>query len=197
MQIIAVLLARGPARFGLLRAVSWCWIIMLCGCATGPEIRVDMDPSANLRSYHTFAFFDAVSTDSGPYSSLLSSRLKQSTRAQLERLGFVYAEAEAEPDLRVNFFLKVVDKQQVRSSPSGYYGYRSGYYGTWSGYPYVETIDYREGTLSIDLVDAKRKQLVWQGVAEGEVQDEAVKNPGPAVDKVVSKIFSNFPYPPQ
>ena len=48
----------------------------------------------------------------------------------------------------MNFFVKVVDKQQLRSNP-GFYGYRAGYYGTWTGYPYVETIEYREGTLSI------------------------------------------------
>lgn len=181
----------------LLRAVAFSCLIALCGCATGPEVRVDVDPSVNLRNYHTFAFFEPVSTDSGSYSSLVSARLKQSTRAQLERLGFVYAEAGSEPDLRLNFFLKVVDKQRLRSEPSGYYSYRAGYYGTWGGYPYMETVDYRTGTLSIDLVDAKRKQLVWQGIAEGEVKDESLKNPGPALDKVVVRIFSNFPYAPQ
>jgi len=74
---------------------------------------------------------------------------------------------------------------------------RGDYYGTWTGYPYVETVDYKEGTLSVDLVDAKKKQLVWQGVAEGEVSEQAQQNPGPAIDTVVAKIFSNFPLPPQ
>jgi hypothetical protein len=181
--------------FSLVRAVACCWLLVMCGCVTGPKIRVDMDPGTNLRSYRTFAFLEPVSTDAGQYTSLVSARLKESTRAQLERIGFVYTESE--PDLRVNFFLKIVNKQQVRSSGTGYYGYRSSYYGTWSSYPYVDTYDYREGTLSIDLVDAKRKQLIWQGVAEGEVEDEALKNPGPALNQVVTKIFSNFPYAPQ
>jgi hypothetical protein len=154
-----------------------------------------MDPKTDLRVYRTFAFFEPVAVENSQYSTLISTRLKQATRAQLERIGFRYTEDA--PDLRVNFFLKVVNKQEVRSSGSGYYSYRSSYYGTWSGYPYVETVDYREGTLSIDLVDAKRKQLVWQGIAEGEVQDEAMKDPGPAVDRVVTLIFSNFPYPPK
>jgi hypothetical protein len=177
------------------RAVACCWMLVMVGCATGPKIRVDMDPSTNLRSYKTFAFFEPASTDSGQYTTLVSARLKQSTRAQLERLGFVYAERE--PELLVNFYLKIVDKQEIRSSGSGYYGYRSNRYGTWSGYPYVDTVEYRQGTLSIDLVDAKRKQLVWQGVAEGEVKDESLKTPGPALDDVVAKIFSNFPYAPE
>ena len=178
----------------LMRAVVCCWILVLGGCATGPKIRVDMDPGTDLRSYKTFAFFEPASTDGTQYTTLISARLKQSTRAQLERLGFVYAEAE--PDLRVNFFLKVVNKQEIRTS-GGYYGYRANRYGTWAGYPYVDTVEYREGTLSVDLVDTKRRQLVWQGIAEGEVQDDSLKSPGPAIDGVVAKIFSNFPYPPE
>jgi hypothetical protein len=181
--------------FNLLRAVLGCLMLVVCGCATGPALRMDMDPSANLQSYKTFAFFEPLSTDGGQYQTLVSSRLKQATRAQLERIGYVYSESE--PDLRVNFFLKIVNKQEVRTSGSGYYAYRSRYYGTWSSYPYVDTIDYREGTLSVDLVDAKRNQLIWQSVAEGEVQDEALKNPGPALDAVVTRMFSNFPYPPK
>jgi len=178
------------------RLLSVLFLLLLpfaSGCASGPQIRVDMDARANMKAYRTFAFFNTVSTDGASYTSLLSSRLKAATRAQLERNGYLYSEAQ--PDLLVNFFLKVVQKQELRST-GGYYGYRHGYYGTWTGYPYVETIDYKEGTLSVDLVDAKQKQLVWQGVAEGEVSEEAQQNPGPAIDNVVAKIFSNFPLPP-
>lgn len=178
----------------LVRAVACCVLLVATGCATGPTIRVDMDPSVSLGSYKTFAFFDPVATDNSKYASLASTWLKRSTRAELERLGFVYNESE--PDLLVNFFLKIVDKREIRTT-SGYYGYRSYRYGTWSNYPYVDTYDYRDGTLSVDLVDAKRKQLVWQGVAEGEVRDSSLKDPGPALDKVVTQIFSNFPYEPQ
>ncbi|HEY0462770.1 MAG TPA: DUF4136 domain-containing protein [Polyangiaceae bacterium] len=178
----------------LLSVLALLLVPIASGCASGPQIRVDMDTHANMKAYRTFAYFSAVSTDGASYTSLLSSRLKAATRAQLERNGYTYSETE--PDLLVNFYLKVVNKQEVRST-GGYYGYRAGYYGTWTGYPYVETIDYKEGTLSVDLVDAKRKQLVWQGVAEGEVSEDAQRNPGPAIDKVVAEIFSNFPNPPQ
>ena len=68
-------------------------------------------------------------------------------------------------------------------------------YGAWSGYPcriFRRTTTAR-GTLSVDLVDAKKGQLVWQGVANGRVSDEMRQNPGPAVDAVVAQIFSNFP----
>ncbi len=80
----------------------------------------------------------------------------------------------------------------------GFHGNLAGWLGllpTPEGRPFV--VAHEQGTLSIDLVDAKHKQLVWQGVAEGEVSDESQRNPGPAIDNVVAELFSNFPYPPK
>lgn len=175
-------------------------MVLLAGCATGPTIRVDKDPAANLSVYKTFAYFDQVTTDRANYSTIVTSRLKQATRTQMERVGYKYSEQE--PDLRVNFNLNIQQMQDVRSTPSmntgaGFYGYRGGMYGAWGGYPYdVETVNYKAGTLSIDLVDARKNTLVWQGLAEGKVKEKSIKDPGPAIDAVVAEIFSNFPNPP-
>ena len=54
---------------------------------------------------------------------------------------------------------------------------------------------YQEGTLSIDLVDAAKKSLVWQGVAQGRIDKKKAENPGPAIDTVVADIFAKFPVP--
>jgi hypothetical protein len=188
-----------------MRKIRWYYALALAvalasGCASGPTIRVDKDPGVDMKAFKTFGFFDQVATDRARYSTIITARLKEATRAQLERVGYTYTEQE--PDLRVNFFLNIVDKQEVRSTPSatmgaGYYGYRGGMYGAWGGYPHdVDTVNYKAGTLSIDLVDAKRNQLAWQGLAEGRVSKEAIQNPGPAIDAVVAEIFSNFPNPP-
>ena len=89
-------------------------------------------------------------------------------------------------------------RTDVQSAPStGYYGYRRGMYAGWAGYPYdVETIHYEVGTLAIDVVDAAKKQLVWQGTAEGRISESAKQNPGPAIDTVVAEIFAVFPVQP-
>jgi len=169
----------------------------LSACTSGPSIRVDQDPAANLTSYKTFGFFTPLATDQSGYSTLLTARLKDATRREFERRGYAYEESS--PDLRVNFNLNVADKTEVRSSPSmtagyGYYGYRGGMYGAWNGYPYdVETTNYKEGTLSIDVVDAARKSLVWQGVAEGRISKKVMENPAPAIDAAVTQIMARFP----
>ena len=159
------------------------------GCASGPTVIADKAPEADLSSYRTFAFFDRVATDNPSYSTILTSHLKQTTRAELERLGYVYDETA--PQLRVNFFLKVEDRQEIRSTPApgGFYGYR---FYSWGGVD-VQTVEYKAGTLSIDLVDAGRNALVWHGLAEGRVHDDAIRNPGAAIGTVVAEIFSAFP----
>jgi hypothetical protein len=171
--------------------------LALAACSSGPNIRTDVDPAANFAGFETFGFFDPLATDKAGYSTLLTARLKDAARRELEARGYRYDQAS--PDLLVNFNVNVVDKTEVSSTPSmsagyGYYGYRAGMYGAWSGYPYdVTTTNYKQGTLTIDAVDAERKALVWQGVAEGRIKKEVMKNPAPAIDAAVAQIFQSFP----
>jgi hypothetical protein len=169
----------------------------LSACTSGPAIRADGDPSANMSSYKTFGFYDRVSTDKNAYTTIVSTRLKEATRREMEKRGYQYVSSN--PQLLANFNLNITDKQDIRSSPStgvGYYGYRSGMYGTWGGYPQdIQTVNYQEGTLSIDLVDSAKQQLVWQGTAQGRIDKKKAENPGPAIDQVVMDIFAKFPVP--
>lgn len=164
-------------------------LLLASGCASGPTVVVHKAPEADLAEYKTFAFFEHVATDNAAYSTILTSHLKQATRMELERLGYVYDESN--PQLRVNFFLNVVQRQEIRTAPSpaGFYGYR--FYS--GGGVDVDTIQYKAGTLSIDLVDANRNALVWQGLAEGRVREDAYRNPGTAIGTVVNEIFRAFP----
>jgi len=59
--------------------------------------------------------------------------------------------------------------------------------------PEVETVHYKVGTANIDVVDAKRKQLVWEGVAEARLTNKMLENPGPAIDGVVAEMFLEYP----
>lgn len=170
---------------------------LLAACASGPEIRTDSDPAADFSSYRTFAFFDPVSTDKTAYATVLSTRLKRATQRELERRG--YTLAADNPQLLVNFNVNVAERTDIESTPAmgGYYGYRAGRYAMWGGYPQdIQTTHYQEGTLAIDLVDAARRQLVWQGIAQGRISKDAIEKPDEAVDRVVTEIFSRYPVAP-
>jgi len=161
--------------------------LMSACAASGPKVRTDRDPAADLSSYKTFGFYDQLLGDRARYSTLISNRLRAATIQQLTKLGYTY-DARA-PQLRVSFFLQVANRAEVRSTPAT--GFRPV---AWAGYPRdIETIGYKTGTLRIDLVDVARSASVWQGVAEGRLPEEALNNPGAAVDTAVLSIFRQFP----
>jgi hypothetical protein len=76
----------------------------------------------------------------------------------------------------------------------GYYGYRYGMYSAWPLYADdVDTVHYRVGTANIDIVDAERNQLIWEGGAEGRLTREVMEDPQPAIESVVAELFSRYP----
>ena len=48
--------------------------------------------------------------------------------------------------------------------------------------------------MNVDLVDARKSQLIWEGVIVGKVTDEVRENLQAVCDEVVTEIFSNYPY---
>jgi hypothetical protein len=162
-------------------------VLMSACAASGPKVRTDRDPTADLSSYKTFGFYDQLLGDRARYSTIMSNRMRAATIEQMTKLGYTY-DVRA-PQLRVNFFLQVSDRVDVRSTPAT--GFRPL---AWGGYPRdIETVGYKAGTLRIDLVDVGRSASVWQGVAESRISEEAMRNPGPAVDEAVRSIFRKFP----
>ena len=169
------------------------------GCASTPNVRVVADPTADFTQYRTFGFANPLGTDRGGYQSAVSQQLKTSTRAQLEARGLSYVEAD--PDLVVNFGAALDEKYRVSTTPTptlgvGYYGYRRGMYSAWPMYRDETTVTpYNEGTLNIDIADARRRQLVWEGVVRSTVSDKTIANFGPALDAAVASAFARYPVP--
>jgi hypothetical protein len=78
----------------------------------------------------------------------------------------------------------------------GYYGYRDPFYGGWGGYGmgYETHVDsYTEGTLNVDVVDARTQKLVWEGAIIGRITESVVKNLEKSIDNAVHEVYKNFP----
>ncbi len=173
--------------------------LLIGACASNPPIHRDTNPAATFAIYKTFGFYSPLATDKASYESLFSQHLKDATRRMMESKGYVYSDRGA--DLLLNFYVNVKDVQEVRSTPgaAGYAGYPGGYYGYRGGYyrgfntATIETVNYKQGTLTIDLVDAKQKVLAWTATVEGRVSNDAIRNPGPAIDTLVSNMMAPVP----
>lgn len=173
--------------------------LALVACATqGAKIRSNSDAAADFKQYRSFAFVSPLGTDRANYESLVSRALKAAARRELEARGLVYQDAS--PDLLVNFSGRLDDKLRVSPSSSltvgmGYYGYRHGIYGTWPLYHETDIDQYTQGTLNVDVVDARRNQMVWEGVAVGRVTEKTQANVEAAIKRVMPEIFAKFPLP--
>jgi hypothetical protein len=176
--------------------------VLFGGCADTPTIHRDTNPAATFGSYKTFGFLSPLATDKFPYESLLTQHLKDATRRAMESKGYVFSTNA--PDLLLNFYVNIQDKQYVRTTPGspayvGYYGYPGGYYGYRAGYyraystATVETVNYKQGTLTVDLVDARQKVLAWTATADGRISSSALKDPGPPIDTLVASMMSPLP----
>ncbi|MCU7375188.1 DUF4136 domain-containing protein [Paucibacter sp. O1-1] len=153
----------------------------LAGCAAKPDLSRIQDPTADFNAYRTFAILPAQPDG---YASLIERRLISAARSQLERRGYVFDELA--PDLLVNIAAVVEERQGLRATPGGFPG-RDG----------VETEDYRLGRLAIDLIDARRRDVVWHSTAEGRVSPEMLRDAGSAAEKAVAAVFEGFPIKPK
>jgi hypothetical protein len=175
---------------------------LAAGCAsttTAPKNRVDYDKSADFSVYRTYGFPKETGTDRGGYSTLVTSYFKSAVSTAMEARGYKYSEEK--PDLLVNFYMNTRDRTETTSIPRmsagyGYYGYRYGLYNAWPMYEEDRTVTYQIGTINVDIVDAEKKQLVWEGISEGRVSEEAMANPKVTVNAVVTELMRQYPGKP-
>ncbi len=171
--------------------------LIVLSCAVTPDIRTDYDRSADFSSFETYGFVDEPGTDRAGYSTLITTYFRRAVDKEMQSRGYRYVEDN--PDLLVNFFANVRHVTKVRPRTDiwvgyGYYGYRYGMYTVWPLYANgADTVHYKVGTANVDIIDAGRNQLIWEGVAEGRLTREMMDNPQPAIESVVAELFSRYP----
>jgi len=174
-------------------------LALLSACSSGPTVRSNVDPSANLSSFKTFMFAEKTGTDRPDYKTPITSYFKESIRREMEARGYRFVEG-GPADLLINFNANAREQVDVRTTPGssfgygyGYYGYRGGLYGASAFPPEVETVRYKTGTANVDVVDLSRKQVVWEGIAEARLTDKIMKDPRTAISNVITEMFAQFP----
>jgi len=182
-------------------ACSLLSLLIVTGCASAPTIRSNVDPGVDFSLFRTFAFFEPLATDRAGYQSLISQQLVISAERELVARGL--QRTDTNPDLLVNFSADLDQRLRITQSPMtprgarGFNSHRRGFYSTWPMYQQTEVRQYTKGTLGIDVVDAARRQLVWEGIALSRVTQRTIDNIGPELDAAVAEIFRDFPLQPK
>lgn len=171
-------------------------VLVLSACTTAPKVQTDFDRNADFSSYRTFGFVETLATDRSGYSTLLTGYFKSAVQREMTGLGYTFSDKN--PDLLVNFSTNSEARTDVRSTGmntgyGSYYGYRRGMYAGFPSRAEVDTVHYKVGTVNIDVVDAKKKQLVWEGATEGRLTKAVMADPQAAINGAVANIFAQYP----
>jgi len=152
------------------------------------RVNSDYDKTVNFSQYKTYAFHKS-GIDKAEISDLDKKRILRSIDTQLAAKGFTKSET---PDLLVNIFTKERERVDVNQYNAGWgYGWGFGWNPyIWGGHSFVTTTT--EGTLYIDLIDAKNKELIWEGMGSGNLTQDTNKK-DERINEFVTKIIAEFP----
>jgi hypothetical protein len=168
---------------------------LLAACESGPNIITNSAPDFSLAGYQTFGFLQPLSTDRGNVQTLTSATLIEAATFELQNAGL--RRDDTNPDLVVNFVISTRETLQSRPSSGASMHHGRGRYGTWGGYSMsmstTEVVQRTEGTLGVDIIDASRLQLVWEGAATQRVTDSMQQNRDQILRDVVAEILAKFP----
>jgi hypothetical protein len=172
-------------------------VLMMALAVSCSSVKVshDFDKTADFASYKTYAYTkEALAL---PVNELNRTRLLAAIDTEMGLKGFTKSET---PNVLID--LKLVSKEiqtATANTSGGYggYGYGAGYRYGWGGGFSTTTINYdsyQEGTLFIDMIDAVKSQLVWQGRGIKTIEPEAsAEKREKNINSAVKLIFMNYP----
>ncbi|HEX8528381.1 MAG TPA: DUF4136 domain-containing protein [Cytophagales bacterium] len=154
-------------------------VLVLLSCAAA-EVGTNVDRQVDFSQFHTYGWATPdVQVGNNPLydNDILRNNLQMTLGQELAKRGLRYQADN--PDLLVGYHVYTEKKKEVVPD----YGYPNGYYNGWGYYPYgytnwpyqwntgFRTVRYTEGTLIIDVIQAKDKMLIWRGWDSAEVDD--------------------------
>jgi hypothetical protein len=168
--------------------------ILLVGCS-GVRIKgVQQADGFTLSRYKTFGFFQVVSKGDaiGPNYNTNLGLLKKAITKQLEAKGV--SQTSDNPDLMVNIGIVISEEVQTRETSFSNPADRTAYMGqrnySWqAGEVVVGT--YKQGSVTLDLVDHSSSKLVWQGSAESVVPEKE-KNVPALIEEGMAALFAKI-----
>lgn len=184
-------------------------VLSLSGCAS--LVKTEVDNQASFTNYKTFQWLAPdVKVGKNPRynSNLIDRNIRQAVEQGFAQRGIL--KSVESPDLLVQYHTYTEKKEQSYGNYNygpyypymgwGRFGWGRGfgwgmpYYGYGWGNGYNRTMTITEGTLVLDVVDARSKELIWRGSIQGEVDN--VNQLQRRAEKAAQAIMKKYPVPP-
>ena len=187
-------------------------IVIMGGCSS-LKVTSDYDKTVDFTKFKTFEYYGWAEESDQLLNRFDKERIEKAFGAEFKSRGMEYVESGG--DLIVTLYIVAEQKTSTTAHTTstgmgmgGAYGYGyGGYYGHGPSYgwgsgmgmghsttTYSES-DYVVGTLIIDVYDEANKQLIWESVGKGNVNENPDRR-DESVPKTVAKIMKPYPVEP-
>jgi hypothetical protein len=175
-------------------------VLLVAACSQVP-VSTDYDPEWQLKPAATYAWLPPqkkLVTDPAVDNDLFARRMQRAVDEQMAAKGLAKSDVDS-ADLLVTYHVTQETRLDVDTFRAnyGYYPcwggcWGPGWGGGWGSDVYVR--EYTAGTLMVDVVDAKSRELRWRGISERRVPSFRTPQEREAfIRETVTAIFQNFP----
>ncbi len=174
-------------------------LLVLASSCVSVRVVTDYDRNVDFNSYKTYAFYK-TGIDKAQISDLDKKRILRAIETEMANKGFVKSER---PDLMVSIFTKERERVDVYNNAGWGWGWGWGWgpgWGFWNpwmwgGPGWGNNVSTRtEGSLYIDLIDTKTKELIWQGRGVGTLSNiKDIDKKEARIREFVSEIMERYP----
>jgi len=172
----------------IIRLVVVLSLLAFFGCSS-ISVNSEFNESTDFSALKTFAWMLKTpkgDIDLGGVSQLDQERIQDAIAAELANKGYMEIMA-GDSDFHVTYFSRTEERIQVQSMGGPLIR-------PYWGMGYAEVYQYEEGTLIIDLVDAKQQHIIWRGVAKGVLNWRGTTGgKTQLIGEAVQKVFAQFP----
>ncbi len=183
-------------RFSVaLPPVLLCLCFLLAACSP-VQVSYDFDPAVDFSRVRTYAWMDnTMAGDQLRQDPLLRKRIIATINRYMKSRGYAMTTPD-KADILITIYGTSREKMRLTSRPvagGSYYG--PGYSPHWGrGYDRVDVHYYTEGTLGIDIIDPRRRQLIWRGLGTGIIRKSGNRQKmQKEIDTYVTEILQHFP----
>ena len=111
-------------------------------------------------------------------NDIVRNRIARAFEQALNARGLVQVGDPNNADFLVDYQFAVQQRRERVATPMYGPGLVCGYYGCWNGFygppgVYVHTVQYREGTIVVDLFDRDLNRLAYRGIRENVVHRDS------------------------
>ncbi len=156
-------------------------ICLISTIAAGQHVSVNYNHNQSFAQYHTYAW--GSNNANQIKNSILAQVAQQDINSAMQGKGLQMVQEDQNPDL-------IVTSNGGLKNVTSYTEWGMGPFG--GGMGSITPEQNVDGTLIVDLYDAKSHSLLWRGIAENTLSNNGNKNQQ-MVEKAIQKMFKEWP----